>query len=322
MIANVDVGQGYSTLFSGSFGSSGDVGFFLLASVPMVLIGAGVAVPYRAGLFNIGGEGQLIVGALAAVVLATKLPAALGGSVSFLLPLLAAAAAGAAWGAIAGILKAWRGVSEIVSTILLSFLGLLLVQYLISGPLQGPGVTYPATAEVPIDYQIGQIGPNAVLPGGFIVAVALILILWATTEFTRAGWRARLVGLNQRVAARQGVSVPREQVVAMAIGGALAGLGGASDALGNQLHVGLAFSPGWGYDAVAIALLARGNVLAVLPFGLYFAFLQNGSVVLQTELGVSPNLVTVIAGAPVMLVAAVIGYRAYRRAVGTFQLAL
>jgi len=241
LIANVGIGLGYSTLFSGSFGSSADIGFFLLASVPMILIGVGVAVPYRAGLFNIGGEGQLIVGALAAVALATNLPAALGGPISFLLPLLAAAAAGAVWGAIAGALKAWRDISEIVTTILLSFLGLLLVQYLISGPLQGPGVTYPATAEVPSGFQIAAFGSNGLLPYGFILAVVLTVLVWGVTEFTRVGWRVRLVGLNRRVAARQGISVKREQIFALAIGGALAGLGGACDALGNQLHVGLDF---------------------------------------------------------------------------------
>jgi simple sugar transport system permease protein len=121
------------------------------------------------------------------------------------------------------------------------------------------------------------------------------------------------VGLNRLVAARQGISVSREWIVALAIGGAIAGLGGASEALGNQLQVGYSFSPGWGWDAVSIALLARGNALAVVPFALYFAFLRNGALVLQQDLQVSSDLILAMGGAPVMLVASIIGYRSYRR---------
>ena len=116
---------------------------------------------------------------------------------------------------------------------------------------------------------------------GFIVALVIAIAVWAVMEFTRLGWRQRLVGLQPVVAARQGISVPREWIVALGIGGAIAGLGGASEALGNQLQVGYSFSPGWGWDAVSIALLARGNALAVVPFALYFAFLRNGAIVLR-----------------------------------------
>jgi simple sugar transport system permease protein len=314
-IAGADIGKGYRALFSASFGASYGVGFLFLTSVPLVLVGLGVAIPYRAGLFNIGGEGQLLVGAIAAVALATHLPGGVGTPVSFLLPLLVALPAGAALGATAGILKAWRGINEIVTTIMLSFLAIYLVQYLIRKPLQGASLVYPATDQVPTGYRLGTFGSGGIVPVGIIVAVVAVVAAWIMTEFTRVGWRQRLIGLNAALARRQGIGVGGEQVLALALGGALAGLGGGAEALGNQFRVGLAFSPGWGFDAVAIALLARGNALAVLPFALYFGFLRNGANVLQTDLEISPDLVLILGAAPVILVAAVIGYRAYKRAV-------
>jgi simple sugar transport system permease protein len=315
VIAGADVAAGYRSLFSASFGSDLELGVLLVTSVPLILVGLGVAIPYRAGLFNIGGEGQLLVGAVAAVTLAVNLPGATGTPVSFILPLAAALLAGGALGAIAGALKAWRGIHEIVTTIMLSFLAIFLVQYLTRGPLQAPGAVYPTTSEVPTGYRLSALGTNGVLPVGFIVAIVTLVAVAALTMLTRRGWRQRLIGLNPALAARHGVRVGREQVVVLALGGAIAGLGGASEVLGNQLRVGLNFSPGWGFDAVAIALLARGNPLAVLPFALYFGFLRNGASVLQTDLAVSPDLVLVLGAGPVIFVAAVIGYRAYKRAV-------
>jgi ABC-type uncharacterized transport system permease subunit len=212
-------------------------------------------------------------------------------------------------------LKAWRGIHEIVTTIMLSFLAIFLVQYLTRGPLQAPGAVYPTTAEVPVGYRLDALGPGGLLPVGFIVAVVTVVAVMALTTLTRMGWRQRLIGLNPALAARRGVRVGLEQVVVLGLGGAIAGLGGAAEVMGNQLRVGLNFSPGWGFDAVAIALLARGNPIAVLPFAMYFGFLRNGSNVLQSDLEVSPDLVLVMGALPVIFVAAIVGYQAYRRAV-------
>jgi ABC-type uncharacterized transport system permease subunit len=314
-IAGADIGEGYRLLFSASFGSDYELGFMLLTSVPLILVGLGVAIPYRAGLFNIGGEGQLLVGAVAAVTVAVHFGAAMGTPVSFAVPLAVSLVAGGALGLIAGGLKAWRGIHEIVTTIMLSFLAIFLVQYLTRGPLQAPGAVYPTTAGVPPGYRMDALGANGILPVGFIVAILTVAAVSALTALTRRGWRQRLIGLNPALAARQGVRVGWEQALVLGLGGAVAGLGGASEALGNQLRVGLNFSPGWGFDAVAIALLARGNPLAVLPFAMYFGFLRNGANVLQTDLQVSPDLVLVMGAVPVIFVAAIVGYRAYKRAV-------
>jgi ABC-type uncharacterized transport system permease subunit len=313
-IAGESISKGYQLLFQASFGSAADVGFLLVASTPLVLIGLGVALPLRAGLFNLGGEGQLLAGALAAVWLTTDIvPGLASMPLSFLLPLAAAAVAGAIPGALAGWLRAWRNANEVVTTLMLSFIIVLLAQYLVSGPLQPADAVYPATALVPFDYHLKAYGADSLLPGGFIVAVLVAILVWIYMEFTRAGWRQRMIGLDPRVALRQGINVGRDGTVALALGGALAGLGGAAELLGNQFRVGYAFSPGWGFDAIVIALLARSNALAVIPFALYFGFLRNGAIVMQQDLQVSPDLVLAMGGAPVILVAAIIGYRAYRR---------
>jgi simple sugar transport system permease protein len=309
-IAGVDVSQGYDLLFSSSFGSRADFAFLLLASTPLVLVGVGVALPLRAGLFNLGGEGQLLAGAVVGVWVATRFPFA---GESPVIPLVAASIAGALVGGLAGALKAWRQVNEVVTTLMLSFIVTLLAQYLVSGPLQVADAVYPTTETVPAGTQLDHVGPDGVIPLGFVLAVVVAALVWGLTEFTRLGWRQRLLGLNPRVAARHGVNIGRETTVALALGGGLAGLGGAAELLGNQLRVGYVYSPGWGFDAIVIALLARANALAVVPFALYFGFLRNGALVLQQDLQVSPDLVLVMGGAPVILVASIIGWRAYRR---------
>ncbi len=312
-ISGESVPDGYRILFEASFGSDDGVGFLLLAATPLLLVGLGVALPLRAGLFNLGGEGQLLAGALAAVWVATNLGIAAAGTMSFVISLLAGVLAGALVGGIAGWLKASRHVSEVVTTLMLSFIIILLSQWLVSGPLQTADAVYPTTDTVPPGAELGRIGPGALIPVGFVVAVVVAVLVWFGTEFTRLGWRQRVMGLNLRVAERQGLRTGQEAILALALGGALAGIGGGAEVLGNQLRVGYVFSPGWGFDALIVALLARGSALGVIPFALYFGFLRNGALVLQQELQVSPDLVLVMGGAPVILVAAVLGWRSYRR---------
>lgn len=313
LLSNVNIADGYRALYDASFGSAFGFSSLLLSSIPLILVGLGVALPYRAGLFNIGGEGQLVLGAFIAVFVSVKLSSIGSWPASFVLPLVAALVVGAAVGAIAGVLKAWRGINEIVTTIMLNFVALFLVQYLVSGPFKQKDLQYSSSPEIGSGFGLGTFGGTAEIPYGFLIAVGVAIAVAWLAGYTRWGFRQRLIGINEPLAARQGISVGLEQLRALAIGGALAGLGGAIEALGNQHRVGLAFSPGWGFDAVAIALLARANMMAVIPFALFFAVLRNGSNVLQADLGVPGTLVLVLTGAPVIIVASVIGFRAYRR---------
>jgi simple sugar transport system permease protein len=313
-IAGEDPAEGYSTLFDASFGSPAGFGVMLQYSVPLILVGLGVALPLRVGLFNIGGEGQLVVGALAAVVVGVHFGAVAGAPGSFVVPLLAAALAGGFLGAIAGALKAWRGINEIITTIMLNFIGLLFVQYWVTGPFKDPELTYAASPAINREFALDRLAGEARIPSSFLVAIAVAIVIGAVVHWSRAGWRLHLGGVNPKLAERQGANVPFMYFWALAAGGALAGVGGGAEAIGNQLRVGEEFSPGWGFDAIAVAILARGNMLAVIPYALFFGFLRNGAGVLQTDLAVPGAIVVMLAGAPVIIVASVLGFRSYRQA--------
>jgi ABC-type uncharacterized transport system permease subunit len=306
--------DGYSTLLEASFGSPAGFGVMLQYSVPLILVGLGVALPLRVGLFNIGGEGQLVVGALAAVVVGVHFSAVAGVPGSFVVPLAAAAVAGALMGAIAGALKAWRGINEIITTIMLNFIGLLFVQYWVTGPFKDPNLSYASSRPIDRDFALERLAGDAGIPSSFFVALVVAVVVGIAVHYSRVGWRLHIGGLNPALAERQGANVPLMYFGALTAGGALAGIGGGAEALGNQLRVGEEFSPGWGFDAIAVAILARGNMLAVVPYALFFGFLRNGADVLQTDLDVPGAIVVMLAGAPVIIVAAVIGFRAYRRA--------
>jgi len=309
-IGGAGVAEGYRELFKASFGSMVGVGSWLTSSLPLVLVGLGVALPYRAGLFNVGGEGQLLTGALVGVYIGTAFG---GGPGAFLLPLLAGFGSAAALGAVAGWLKA-RGMHEIVTTIMFNFIAFFSLTFLLRGGLKDPDLPYAASRAVSDGFRLGRFAGDDIPYGIFIAAVVVALTIYLM-DYTRLGWRLGLLGQSDAVAVRQGVNLVRSRTVALALGGGLAGLGGVVELLGNQYRIGAHFSPGWGFTAVAVALLARGKMLPVVPFALYFGFLQNGEVRLQAILGLPGNLVLILVAAPVIIVAAVYGFRAYRRTV-------
>ncbi len=310
-IAGADPLSGYSALFEASFGSMASFGTLLQYSVPLILVGLGVALPLRVGLFNIGGEGQLLVGALAAVVVGVHFSAVAGVPGSFILPLAAAAVGGAVVGGIAGALKAWRGVNEIITTIMLNFIATEFVLYWVDGPFKDPQLTYNSSPAIDPGYALGHIGTVARIPTSIFVALGVAVIVGCLVHFTRAGFRLHVGGANPELATRTGISVPRLYLFAMLAGGALAGLGGGAEAIGNQMRVGDSFSPGWGFDAIAIAVLARANMFAVIPYAIFYGFLRNGAGLLELNLQVPSSIVEMLAGMPIIVVAAVMGYRMY-----------
>jgi simple sugar transport system permease protein len=183
----------------------------------------------------------------------------------------------------------------------------------VTGPFKDADLTYAASPAVDPGFRLSTFGGDAAIPSSFLVALAVALLVGCAVHFTKVGWRLHLGGVSPQLAERQGISVRMLQFGALAAGGALAGVGGGAEAIGNQFRIGEEFSPGWGFDAIAIAILARGNMLAVVPYALFFGFLRNGAGVLQTDLEVPGAIVVMLAGAPVIIVAAVIGFRAHRQ---------
>jgi simple sugar transport system permease protein len=284
-------------LVSGSLGSSAAWTATLLKTGPLLLTGLSVALAFRCGVWNIGAEGQLLAGALAATAIATRVapdaPAVL------LLPLVAlgGAAAAAALGALAGLLRATRGVSEVISTILLNFIAIQAVAWAVQGPLQEASGGYPQSDALPAAARLPALG--RLHAGVWIAFAAALAVAWLLFR-TPLGFRLRAVGLSPLAARFAGISPERHGIAVFAIAGALAGAAGAFEVAGvtGRLYQGL--SPGYGYTAIAVALLARLHPLAVVPSALFFGALEAGAGAMQREAGI-PSVATQVVQGVVIL---------------------
>ncbi|OYT69318.1 MAG: sugar ABC transporter permease, partial [Chloracidobacterium sp. CP2_5A] len=255
----------------------------LVKATPLALCGVGVALAFRGGQFNIGAEGQMLMGALAAVVAGLHL--ASGWATG--LVLASAAAAGGAWAFLAAWLKTARGVSEVISTLMLNFIGFWLTSWLVHGPLQEAAKSYPQTEMVAEALWLGRWLPPTRLHTGFFAAIGAALIGYVWLFFTVTGLRLRVLGESPQAARTAGISPERTAWLALTASGACAGLAGGVEVLGVSHRLYEQFSPGYGYMAIAVALLARQHPLGVLPAAICFGALEVGAAGLQRAVGVS-----------------------------------
>jgi simple sugar transport system permease protein len=283
----------FSALVRGAFGGTDSVSEVAVKTCPLLLTGLAITVAFRAGVWNIGVEGQLLAGALAVAWLGTHLngvPAALG------IPLLlcAAAVAGAAWSAVAGLLKVYRNVNEILSTIMLNFIALGLVSYLVQGPLMESGGRYPQTDAIAPHLWM----PRLVSPHRLHWGLGLGLLLAGLAQWllyrSVAGYELRATGLNRDAARIAGIHVERYVLVGMLGSGALAGLAGGVEVSAITRRLYEHFSPGWGFTAIAVGLLGGLSPLGVVVAAVFFGALDAGSNAMQRVAGVSSVLVSVI----------------------------
>lgn len=291
--AGVSPVEAYAALFRGAVGTTALLTTTLAKSIPLMLAGLAVTVAYRAALWNVGAEGQLYMGALCAVVIGTRFQ--LPGWLHLPLALLAGAGGGLVWGAIPGWLKARRGFNEVIVTILMNYIALWLVSALIHGPLKEPGwniqtAAVAATARLPI------LWPGSRLHLGLLIALALGLIIWTLLTQTTLGFRIRMVGLNPEAARYAGVDVARITILTMSLSGAVAGLAGASEILGTHYRLIEGFSPGYGFDAIAVALVGRLQPLGTILAALLFGALRNGANTMQTAVGLPVVIIYLIQG--------------------------
>jgi simple sugar transport system permease protein len=271
----------------------------------LILTGLAVAIAFRAGVFNIGAEGQFLVGAAAGTAIALTLgtlPALL------LIPaiLLTGALAGAAWAWIAGVLRARFHVLEVISTIMLNFVAAYLVSYLVRGPMQEPTRIYPQTSSIVHAAQLPRFGTNGRLHIGFAIAVIACIASWWTMRYTAGGFRLRVVGANPYAARAAGqIDVERVTMRAFLVSGALAGLAGAIEVSGVTYALYENLPPAYGYTAIAVALLARLDAGVVIATGILFGALEAGASAMQRDAGVPSVIVSVVeAGIILSLVAA------------------
>jgi ABC-type uncharacterized transport system permease subunit len=286
-------------LLRGSLGSQFALEGTLLKTVPLLLTGLSVALAFRAGVWNIGGEGQFIAGALAAFI---------ASPFGVVASLLAAMLAGALWASIASLMRLWRNAPEVLTTILLNFIALHLLGWCVNGPLQEPSGQYPQS-----DVARSALPSLASteLHAGIVLAIVAAIAAWYLLYRTAEGLRLRATGLNPHAARNAGVNVRAQLVRAMALSGAMAGLGGGIELLGVTHRLFEGFASGYGYSGIAVALLAGLHPLATIASSAFFGALVTGAGELQRSANISAQVAT-LGQALVILALALFGrYRAH-----------
>jgi simple sugar transport system permease protein len=288
-----DPAVAFGALVEGAFGSLDSLSEVAVKSCPLLLAGLAIAVSFQAGVWNIGVEGQLLMGALTMAALGTHnlpLPAGL----TLAVYLAVAATAGAVWAGIAGQLKLRRNVNEVISTIMLNFMALGLISYLVQGPLMEAAGRYPQTDVVTAALWM----PRLVLGHRAHLGLLLALVIAAGTHVllyrSILGYEMRASGLNIAAARLAGIDVDRRLLLAMTLSGALAGLAGGIEVSAVTHRLYERFSPGWGFTAIAVGLLGRLSPAGVVVAAFFFGALDAGSNAMQRAAGVSSVLVSVI----------------------------
>ncbi len=304
--AGAAVTETYGLLLKGGFGSVFALSETLTRAIPLILTGLAVTVAFKARLFNIGAEGQLYVGALAAVAVGGMhggtgfgLPPAL----LFGLMLLASALAGALLLLGPALLKSRLGVDEVVTTLLLNFIVLLFVSMMLDGPMKDPlAMGWPQSVGLMGELELSKLVPQTRLHTGLIWACALAVMVWLLMRYTVLGFDIRASGANARAAAFAGVPVTRTVVLVAMLSGALAGLAGAIEVAGRTGYVTLDMSPGYGYTGIVIAMLAGLHPLAVVAASVFVAGMLVGADSMSRAVGVPTFIADVIVAASLIAV--------------------
>jgi simple sugar transport system permease protein len=266
----------------------------LVHATPLIITGLAVAIAFRAGVWNIGADGQFIAGAMATAwigVVITNGPS----WVTLPLALAAGAIAGGIWAAVAAWLRSRFGVLEVISTIMLNFVATYAVSYLVRGPLQEPTHVYPQTSEIASSVQMPVLIHGTRLHWGFIVAPVLCGAAWWVMRFSAFGFRVRATGMNPFAARSAGlIDVSRVTTMAFISSGAIAGLAGAIEVSGVTFALYENISPGYGYTAIAVALLAGLDPVAVVGTGILFGALETAAGTMQRNAGIPATTASVI----------------------------
>jgi simple sugar transport system permease protein len=282
-------------LFKGALGDKFGVSRTLVKAVPLLLTSLGIVVAWRAKIYNIGGEGQFLLGGLAGAALFKAL-----GPMNPSVMLLAAACGGAAWAAIAGWLQVKRGVEAVISTILLNFVAINLLGWLVSGPLQESKRQLPQTQRLPPESMLPRFDRQTDLHAGIYIALSTCILIHVFLFLTPAGYRLRLTGENARLALVNKVDGNAVKIGAMALSGALCGLAGGVEYLGIAGQVGREFSQNWGFLGIPVALLAGLHPLMLPGAALFFGGLFAGSENLARFTPAGTTIVYVIQAAAVL----------------------
>jgi ABC-type uncharacterized transport system permease subunit len=311
-IAGAPVTRGFAMMFTGALGSAFAINEMLTRATPLILTGLAAAIAFRARLWNIGAEGQLYMGAVAATVLGTgalALPAPL------LIPLLvvAGALAGALMLAGPALLKTKLGVDEVVVTLLSNFLVLLLVGLLLEGPLKDPmGLGWPQAEPIVPEGELPKLAEGKRLHAGFLLALALAVAAWLIDSRTTLGLRIRAVGLNATGARFAGIPVERTLLWTALLSGGVAGIAGVSEVAGLKGNLTLDLSPGFGYGGIVVAMLARLHPLGVVAAAIFVAGIFVGADAMSRGVGVPSYIADVIVASALLSMLVALLFLRYR----------
>jgi general nucleoside transport system permease protein len=302
----------YKSLFDGAFGSNNSFANTLVKATPLLLVGLGICISFRGGVINIGGEGQMIVGALLTVIVALEIP---NTRAAILLPLslLAGFVGGAVWGGIAGALKAYFNVNEILSTVMLNQVAVYLMIYLLNHNLMDPvqrqnASRIPQTARLPDAAQLPRIWRPTLLHIGVIIAVVLAVLVYILLWRTIIGYRIRAVGKNARASRYAGIKVKRYVLLSLLLSGGFSGLAGATLVLGGISHrmvtdgSASGFTGSAGFNGIVAALFGQLHPILTIPAAFFFGAMLVGGQQLQRDMQVPSSLITVLNGLIIVFV--------------------
>jgi len=276
----------------------------LVASTPYIFAGLAVALGFRVGLFNIGAEGQIFIGAattVTAAIFLKGLPAIIHVPIS----LLAGFLGGGLWGFIPGWLKAKTGGHEVINTIMMNYIAFRLSEFLLRGPLKNPEGFTPVSAGIQDSAKLYRLFESPIrFHIGFFIALFVAFLVYVFIFKTTWGFTLRTVGSNPRAAKYAGMNIVRSTVLAMFLSGGLAGLAGANEVLGVNHNLAVAFSSGYGFDAIALALLGKSNPVGVVLSAILFGFLRNGAIQMQLSAGIPIDIISVLQAFILVFIAA------------------
>jgi simple sugar transport system permease protein len=290
----------YRLLLDQAFGSRIAIANTLVATTPILLAGLATAVAFRAGVFTIGVEGSLYLGAFAAAWIGFTFTG-LAGAILATLAVVAAAVAGALWSAPPAVLRAWLGVDEVVSTLMLNYVAILLTSYLVNEHFLAPGIANSMSPLVADQARLPALIPQTQLTVAFLVALAVTAIVAVVFRATAPGYDLRIAGLSPGFAAATGISLAAVIIGAMVASGLLGGLAGGLQVLGVNYRFIDRFSPGYGFTGIAVALLGRNTPFGVLLASLFFGALANGGAMIQLFSDIPIDLIILLQGTVMIL---------------------
>jgi general nucleoside transport system permease protein len=312
-LSGVNPLSAYLAMLNGAIGSPQSIANVLVRASPLLLAGVGVAIGIKAGLWNIGAEGYMYLGAIGAgAVGIVNLP--VPPIVHITLAILAGAVLGGAWALVPAYLRAYRGVNEVVTTMMMNYVAIFFTSWMVHDPqpMAEPGAFFPMSRILVPSARLPILMPGTSLHPGFILGIAACILFYLALRFTPFGFRTRMLGANPEAARYAGVNVRRQILFVLLIGGMMGGVAGACEVMGLKMRVYQDFVSGVGFEAVAVALLAAGNPLGVIASTLFFSAVKTGGAAMSVSTGVGGPMTVVIEALCVIFVIAV-GYGERKR---------